>query len=253
MTGRIYIDLFTTLDGVAQAPGGPDEDRESGFPYGGWQAPLDRRGRRPIHRRGDRGAGRARPRPEDVRHLRVVLAGPHRLGLRHRPEVQRDPEVRRVPPSADAGLGGHDAAGSGCRRRGRRAPREARAHPRDRQRRLRPVAARGRCVRRADAVGVPGRARAGQEGVPRRSGARRRWSCSSPRWCRRRAPSCCATGPPARCVRATWAPTTAEPDSSASPHTRCGLRRRGRCGQRRKNSFARAGPEQDESDQHGDA
>ena len=40
MTGRIYIDLFTTLDGVAQAPGGPDEDRESGFPFGGWQAPL---------------------------------------------------------------------------------------------------------------------------------------------------------------------------------------------------------------------
>ena len=40
MTGRIHIDLFTTVDGVAQAPGGPDEDRESGFPYGGWQAPL---------------------------------------------------------------------------------------------------------------------------------------------------------------------------------------------------------------------
>jgi dihydrofolate reductase len=40
MTGRITIDLFTTLDGVAQAPGGPDEDPEGGFPYGGWQAPL---------------------------------------------------------------------------------------------------------------------------------------------------------------------------------------------------------------------
>lgn len=40
MTGRIFIDLFTTLDLVAQAPGGPDEDRSSGFPYGGWQAPL---------------------------------------------------------------------------------------------------------------------------------------------------------------------------------------------------------------------
>ena len=40
MTGRIFIDLFTTLDGVAQAPGGPDEDRESGFAFGGWQAPL---------------------------------------------------------------------------------------------------------------------------------------------------------------------------------------------------------------------
>lgn len=29
-----------TLDGVAQAPGGPDEDREGGFAYGGWQAPV---------------------------------------------------------------------------------------------------------------------------------------------------------------------------------------------------------------------
>ena len=40
MTGRITIDLFTTLDGVAQAPGGPDEDPTGGFPWGGWQAPL---------------------------------------------------------------------------------------------------------------------------------------------------------------------------------------------------------------------
>ncbi|MGE4425958.1 MAG: dihydrofolate reductase family protein [Solirubrobacteraceae bacterium] len=38
--GRIHIDLFTTLDGVAQAPGGPDEDAQSGFRFGGWQAPL---------------------------------------------------------------------------------------------------------------------------------------------------------------------------------------------------------------------
>lgn len=40
MPGRILIDLFTTLDGVSQAPGGPEEDPESGFAYGGWQAPL---------------------------------------------------------------------------------------------------------------------------------------------------------------------------------------------------------------------
>lgn len=39
--GRIVIDLFTTLDGVAQAPGGPDEDPSGGFPYGGWQATFD--------------------------------------------------------------------------------------------------------------------------------------------------------------------------------------------------------------------
>lgn len=38
--GRIVIDLFTTLDGVAQAPGGPDEDPSGGFRYGGWQAPI---------------------------------------------------------------------------------------------------------------------------------------------------------------------------------------------------------------------
>ncbi|GGD64573.1 dihydrofolate reductase family protein [Microbacterium murale] len=41
MTGRIIIDLFTTLDGVAQAPGGPEEDTSDGFPFGGWQAPLE--------------------------------------------------------------------------------------------------------------------------------------------------------------------------------------------------------------------
>jgi dihydrofolate reductase len=38
--GRIEIDLFTTLDLVAQAPGGPDEDTSDGFAFGGWQAPL---------------------------------------------------------------------------------------------------------------------------------------------------------------------------------------------------------------------
>ena len=38
--GTIHIDLFTTLDGVAQAPGGPDEDTENGFAFGGWQAPI---------------------------------------------------------------------------------------------------------------------------------------------------------------------------------------------------------------------
>lgn len=40
MPGRIHIDHFTTLDGVAQAPGGPEEDTEGGFAFGGWQAPL---------------------------------------------------------------------------------------------------------------------------------------------------------------------------------------------------------------------
>ncbi|MDN4477294.1 dihydrofolate reductase family protein [Demequina sp. SYSU T00039] len=38
--GRLSIDLFCSLDGVAQAPGAPDEDPSGGFPFGGWQAPL---------------------------------------------------------------------------------------------------------------------------------------------------------------------------------------------------------------------
>ncbi|MGR0220820.1 dihydrofolate reductase family protein [Agromyces sp. ZXT2-6] len=38
--GILAVDLFITLDGVYQAPGGPEEDREGGFEYGGWQAPY---------------------------------------------------------------------------------------------------------------------------------------------------------------------------------------------------------------------
>jgi dihydrofolate reductase len=38
MTGRILIDLFMTLDGVAQGPGGTDEDPSEGFEFSGWQA-----------------------------------------------------------------------------------------------------------------------------------------------------------------------------------------------------------------------
>jgi dihydrofolate reductase len=38
--GKLIVTEFLTLDGVAQAPGGPDEDREGGFAHGGWQAPV---------------------------------------------------------------------------------------------------------------------------------------------------------------------------------------------------------------------
>jgi dihydrofolate reductase len=37
---KIIVNAFLTLDGVMQAPGGPDEDRDGGFPHGGWQAPY---------------------------------------------------------------------------------------------------------------------------------------------------------------------------------------------------------------------
>jgi len=38
--GTLIVTEFVTLDGVAQAPGAPDEDREGGFTHGGWQAPI---------------------------------------------------------------------------------------------------------------------------------------------------------------------------------------------------------------------
>jgi dihydrofolate reductase len=37
---KIIVSQFLTLDGVAQAPGGPDEDSEGGFAFGGWQMPY---------------------------------------------------------------------------------------------------------------------------------------------------------------------------------------------------------------------
>ena len=38
--GKLIVTEFVALDGVAQAPGGPDEDRDGDFTHGRWQAPF---------------------------------------------------------------------------------------------------------------------------------------------------------------------------------------------------------------------
>jgi len=37
---KIIVLSFVSLDGIMQAPGGPDEDESSGFKYGGWTVPY---------------------------------------------------------------------------------------------------------------------------------------------------------------------------------------------------------------------
>jgi dihydrofolate reductase len=37
---RVVVSEFVSLDGVVQAPGGPDEDTDGGFAHGGWSHPY---------------------------------------------------------------------------------------------------------------------------------------------------------------------------------------------------------------------
>ena len=95
--GLIHIDLFTTLDGVAQAPGGPDEDTEGGFAFGGWQAPLvdEVVGEQVVAGMEGLDALLLGRRTYDI--FAALLATPGRgHRRRHRPAVQRRSEVRRV-------------------------------------------------------------------------------------------------------------------------------------------------------------
>lgn len=51
MMRKITVISIITVDGVIQAPGGPEEDRSGGFEYGGWVAPhMDEDGGKVLER-----------------------------------------------------------------------------------------------------------------------------------------------------------------------------------------------------------
>src|SRR4029079_17026900 len=118
--GVIHIDLFTTLDGVAQAPGGPEEDAEGGFAFGGWQAPLidESIGEQVLAGIVELDAlllgsktydifANYWPHQNDVRHLRQLLPAQEQHDRRR---LQQGSEVRRVPRQPDTRMERLDTA-----------------------------------------------------------------------------------------------------------------------------------------------
>ena len=194
----IVVQAFITLDGVVQAGGGPEEDREGGFEHGGWQSWYN------APEVGDEIVREWESRtealllgPQDVRDLCRLLGrvGRERRGPAGRAdqEVQPHPQVRCVA-HADrgrleelaasrprrAGSGGKAAGGAG-----RRDPRVG-EHPADQD---------------------AGRARPGRR-VPARVSTR---SCSAP------ARSCSPTG--SRSPSSRWPRPAPFPPESWLTHT----------------------------------
>ena len=214
--GKLIVTEFVTLDGVAQAPGGPDEDPEGGFTHGGWQEPL-----------ADEESGDVMF--EQAKSMDALLLGrrTYEIFADYWPnapeEIPFTGLLNGVPKyvasrtlAEPLGWHGSTLVGEPIADERRRPQGPPRRDPRHRQPRPRAVTPAVRARRPAGAVDVPGGARQREAGVrptgpcPPRCG----WSNRSPT---RAARSSSPTRPPASPPTATWARRSGGPAGPTVP------------------------------------
>ncbi len=71
---KLTVQTFLTLDGVMQAPGGPEEDPSGAFTHGGWSATFEDPAVGEFVTELNSHAECVPARPPDVRHLPRPLA-----------------------------------------------------------------------------------------------------------------------------------------------------------------------------------
>lgn len=170
--GLIHIDLFATLDLVAQAPGGPGEDTEGGFKFGGCQAPFP-----------DEVVGQqvvcSIARMDALllgRKTNEIFAGywPHQddgVDSEIAGKSNLISEIRRLTQQTESRVGRFVAARIRCCDIDTRNSKSTRERPRDRQHQFRADTALRTTLRSIEFVPVSNRSRLRQEGFRQRKGA----------------------------------------------------------------------------------
>ena len=101
-----------SLDGVIQAPGGPNEDGD--YPHGGWAVPHSDPAVREAHRRGARLGFRSAAGPPNLRYLERLLAESREQS--DGGQSERGDEIRRDPQAGQSWMGAGRGPWTGHRR-----------------------------------------------------------------------------------------------------------------------------------------